>query len=484
MRSPPRIALVGLVGAIVMMIGSGLLVAATAGKFSGDEPAHVGYLLHLRQGGLPSIDTEVPEDPFQPGLQEAIEADFRPTFIHVANNPPFPYAIGLPFGEVTGRAGVDGGVLLGLRLSSVLGAAVAVAFTFLLGREVAHDRQVGVGSACFVALPGVAVVTSVAAVDGPALGATAAVTWALVRFVREPDRPRAWMLGIAAAAASAVRPMSLAYAVLACAIAAAVAIWQHRRALGAAGAVVVRLAAPAVVSTGWFYVLNIVRYGDPTASEALFEKLGLNASDRSFTETLFSQLSLIDPLNYIIVGNHGSDFDPFGSDPWPILGLLASFVVAAAISLIRARAGDRGSLGREALMWFALSALVLLAPVLTSYHYAGGGGLHPRYLLPCLPMLAVGMAVVLRRIHHWVLAAGVALMALTNVDQIHGTAERLRDGAESRPDGVLHGTIAGGSVQTAALVLCAIGAIVCSLGAAQLARVESRRELGRYARRS
>lgn len=35
---------------------------------------------------------------------------------------------------------------------------------------------------------------------------------------------------------------------------------------------------PGVVAWGWFYVLNIVRYGDPTGSDALFEKLGRNAA--------------------------------------------------------------------------------------------------------------------------------------------------------------------------------------------------------------
>ncbi|MEZ5178295.1 MAG: hypothetical protein R2746_08420 [Acidimicrobiales bacterium] len=255
---------------------------------------------------LPSIDTAVPTAGASRELQLALGRPFpfSDPEIHVANNPPFAYLVALPFASATRAAGLPGGAVFGFRLIDLGMATASLVTAYLLGRELGGgDELVGLVTAGLLAgVLSIALVTSLANVGGFALLATTGATWALARYACTRTLPHATALGLWCAAAAAVRPMSAAYAVAAAGLGVLVHLrWRGWR---TAGPVVLRVALPMVVLTGWFYALNTYRYGDPTGSAGLFDKYG-TANGPGFFHQLFSGSSLVQPLDYLLTDVYG-----------------------------------------------------------------------------------------------------------------------------------------------------------------------------------
>lgn len=390
-----------------------------------DESSQVGYLLELRSGNLPGDETPVPTDGRSAELRAAVARPWpfgQPT-IHTARNAPYPYALAILPATLTEQADVRAGPLLGFRLFSVGTMVVAVYTTYRLGRELTGDVWVGLlAGVAFGTNLTIIQMSSMAYLEAAALVATTGVAWFLARFLRTRLPVDATGLGLFGAVAACTRTMSMSYAVGAALL--ALGWWfvvERRDRL----AMTVRLGAPAVLTVGWFYALNQVRYGDPTGASAAYAE---RESTRSFLDVLFSVDSLASPLDYLLVEGPGQRL------PWELsasrqylttVGVVA--LVGLAMVLIARRSSPRGdtdpgrSIAADApapalRSWVALVALSIVPILVSTYHVAAGGASHPRYLSPLLPLIAAALALVLSRLGRVVtLVALIAAFALATV---------------------------------------------------------------------
>jgi len=419
-----RTALIGVIGAVLLLAGGSIYQALITPPYRFiDEQAHAGYVLAVQEGQVPSIDTPIDQAAGGTALRTRLaDEPARRHDLWVANNPPLAYVLAAAPAAATRALGIAGGPLMGLRLLNIAAACAAVALTYLLGRDLSGgDRTIGLVSAALVAAaPHVGFVASLGFTDGFALLATTGVlTWLARACGAGPagwgDRRSVQVLGIWMAVAAAARPMALLLAVAAGLVALGVAWWRRSTpiwwTLG-------WLAVPAAVTSGWFYVLNVVRYGDPTGSDALLEKMGRTPSG-SLWSSLTTKGAWESAFRTIVTRRLEAPLpgDPYG---WYRLALVivVTGVVATAVLVILSAVRNRGTTGTTDLPGTAWAgvALVSLVPVLlVAQHRAGGGAPHPRYLLPMLPVVAAAVALAAVRLTtRW--GAIVLVVALAAVD--------------------------------------------------------------------
>jgi hypothetical protein len=454
-----RVVLVGLAGALMLVVGSGAFLAMGSPPYQQDETSWVGYTLSLREGTLPSLDTPIPEHEGDEALQVRQTRPFTLPWIHVANNPPFTFLVALPFVNLTILMEIESGPLLVMRLLNVAGSALAVGLAFCLGRELSGgSRFAGLTTAGLLAgVIAIPVVSSVAGVDGVALGATTGVTWALARFARSCSLHDAFALGWWLAGAAAVRPMSLVFAGAAGAMALAVGFRRgDRRALVP---LALRLGAPTILLVGWFYVVNLQRYGDFTGSRAIFEKLG-RTGDGNVLGSLAGSESFFKPMTYVLS-------EIYGRNPWweyeglrqYLIPLLAVGIIVAALHLSRGRRKVEGALRpASSTAWLCCAGLVPVPVILTAQHIAGGGAGHARYLLPILPILAAAAAFVGIHLHRWVPVVLVGAYVISMLTRLRA-ARDLRAPADHAPEALSHDLV-GEPFQTAAVAIALLGAFL------------------------
>lgn len=460
-----RAVTLGVAGAILLLGGLACFLALSHQIFLTDESSHVGYTMSLREGVLPSLDTLVPTEGGGPELEQALERPwpFSVPYIHVANNPPFAYAAAIPFTEASARLGMDGKYLFGVRFANLLGGAVAVGLAYLLGRELSSgDRFVGLVTAGLIAGNiGIAVVTSVANIGGPAFAATTGTTWALARFARRRSLPAATHLGLWCAAAAAVRPMSAVFAMGACGIALLIGLRTHGMRI--LGPLLARLAAPAVILTGWFYALNVHRYGDPTGTSGLDVP---GPGTNSHLDLLLSRSSFVDPLHYMLV-------EVYGRNPWwEYAGIHEYLVAAGAVAVVLAaiglavrseRAPREWSTGPRLAVssWVSVALLGIIPALLIVQHMSIGGAGHPRYLMPTLPVLAAATALILSRLSRWLGVLAVVGYAIAALTRVEAASDLYRSGIL----GSRQPTLGGQPFLGLCIVLAVAGAIalICAL---------------------
>jgi hypothetical protein len=474
-KAPPqrRIVVVGLAGALAFIAAVGGYLAMIHGPYQQDESSHVGYALSLRQGELPSIWTPVATEGGGEHLRVALSRPwpFSEPDVHVANNPPFVYLASLPLAELGIRTHVTDATLLVLRLVDLAGAVVAVAVAYLLGRELSGgDRFVGCLTAGLLSsVIAVSLLSSVANLDGPALAATTGVTWMTARFARTRALRDATLLGLWCAGAAAVRPMSLAFA----AVAGAMGLLLGVRARGPSALVplVIRLAGPAVLLTGWFYALNWHRYGDVTGSDALFDKFGLGGG-RSLFELLTSPDVSVEPFAYLVTEVYGRRpwWEYRGPRHYLIAAVAVGVVIAAIVLAARSSRSTRprhDGAGLSLAAWICCAVLALVPIVLTAQHAAGGGAAHARYLLPILPIAAAATALVATRINRWLAVAMVAVCAIAQVTRIRA-AGNIHDAALTLPQ--LRDPLIGQPFLGLSVAVAILGAVVLVASLVRMAK--------------
>jgi hypothetical protein len=433
-----RAGLVGAIGAIALLAGGSWYQATITPPYRFiDEQAHAGYVLELQAGRLPDIDTPIDQDAGGSALRERLAAEpERRRDVWVANNPPLSYVVAAGPAALTRALGVPGGPLLGLRLANVAAAAAAVALTYRLARDLAGgDRAVGlVGAGLVAATPHLGFVAALGFNDGLALLATTGVTVALARLAGaggpiDPVRA-ARHLGLWCAVAAATRPMTLVLAAVAGALGLATAWWRRAAPMGRTAA---WLGGPTLVLAAWWYVLNVVRYGDPTGSSALFDKfgrqpagslwssLGLKGAWESAYRTIFTRRLAVplpdDPRAWyqiaLVVG---------------IAGLAGAVVLVVRSAIANRGRGGAGSGTLPGAAWLACAVLALVPILLTAQHRAGGGAPHPRYLFPALPIFASAVALAAVRLTtRWGGIALVVGLAAISWRQTRASARWLAD---------------------------------------------------------
>jgi hypothetical protein len=417
----------GLVAVALLVMGTGWYQVFAVPPFSLiDEQAHVGYVLELQDGRLPTIDTPIDGADGGSALRErlAFTSD-RYGEVWVANNPPIAYLAATPAATVTRLLDLPGGPLLGLRLTNLAfftAAAIAVA---RLGRRLGGgDPTVGLlAAALFATIPYVGGMSGAGYVDGLALLCTVAMLDVLVAITRSgPTRRQIVVLAIWCALGVGVRPMTAVVAGAAVALALAVGLlrtWRRRAdddddptsSTPPAGVLwsAAVIALPTMVVASWYSVRNQRLYGDPTASERLFGKFG--RTSRPLGEAWHTDV-WVRPLRILL--NRRSPLDEPSSLTWLFrltLGLVVVLVLAtvAVVVVDQVTARRRGAAPRTpALGWLAAVGLSLVVGAVAVQHWLGGGNIHARYLLFGAVVLAVAVALALVRLSaRWV---GVALV--------------------------------------------------------------------------
>ena len=182
--------------------------------------------------------------------------------------------------------------------------------------------------------------------------------------------------------------------------------WRHRI-LRATWVVALGL-GPAVVLFGWFYVRNIVVYGDIGASDALLELFGRRRRG-SVPEILAAGHVWVDIYHALLSPSTLVRI-------WPRLLTVITWVAGAGLVVvaITGRTGDRtptGERGRVDRRGLALCVVSVLLIVLTiAQHVAGGGNGYARYLFPVLGVLATFVVLGLDRLVPRVLPAVVVVL--------------------------------------------------------------------------
>jgi hypothetical protein len=289
--------------------------------------------------------------------------------------------VSLPLVELAIITHVTDGPLLVLRVVNLLGAVAATAVAYLLGRELSGgNRFVGLATAGLVSsVIAISVVSSVAGLDGSALVATTAVSWMTARFARTRAFRDATVLGLCCACAAAVRPMSLAFAAVAAALALIIGLRTHgTRALAP---LTLRLATPTVLLTGWFYAWNWHRFGSFAGPYAEVDTSGVE-SDSLFGLLTGPEVS-VEPFAYLVT-------EVYGRNPWwqynglrhyLITAIAVGVVLAAIVMAARSSGSDRmrpEGAPVSLAAWMCSVALALVPIVLTAYHVSHGGGGHAR----------------------------------------------------------------------------------------------------------
>lgn len=167
-----------------------------------------------------------------------------------------------------------------------------------------------------------------------------------------------------------------------------------------------RLFAPMAVLAGWYYVLNIARYGDPTASGALLDKFYRQPSG-----SLLSKIrdNTIWESAFRTITTRRTDI-PLPHDPvlwFRVAEAVFVLGVAGTVALLVASTGRTAHLPRRVVdavrplprrAWLGVTIVTLVPVLLTAQHTAGGGNPHPRYLLPVIAVPATAVALPLVRL--------------------------------------------------------------------------------------
>ena len=418
-RRPPATVLVGLIAIVVAFIGIGSLHAMQQPPFwATDETAHVGYAHEIASFDLPEIRRypEVPVEAREWQAERSVANDLRYRSVWVANHPPLHYMAIAPLiwvSDATGAA--DGGLTL-MRLANVAFAAIGVVFTFLLASELTRrNHRLALLAAALAALvPQGHAVFSQALNDGLGFAAGTAVVWAGARCLRRIDALSRRDLALLAGTTAVAFGARAATMLVAIAVVGVVALRRFTRpapsvsvqARRAVGVALVGI-GPAVVAFGWFYVRNMMLYGDIGASQYLLDMFG-RARRGSVFDMVVRWSMWSDVYEGLMSPTTRRRIVPPGS---ALITMIAA--VGVAIVFVTGRIGRSGESssadGRaddvqahraSTLRWQIALGLVSvgLIALTIAQHASGGGNAHARYAMPAIGVAAVLLVIGMERI--------------------------------------------------------------------------------------
>jgi len=194
-----------------------------------------------------------------------------------------------------------------------------------------------------------------------------------------------------------------------------------------------RLAAPTVLITGWFYAWNLHRFDSVAGPYELVEEQGV--SGPSLFDLLTGPEVSVQPFAYLVT-------EVYGRSPWweyqglrhYLITAVGAGVVITAI-VLAARSSRSLRPGREEAelslaAWICSAVLALVPIMLTAYHASHGGASHARYLFPILPIVAAATALVASRSSRWLAVAVVGAFAVAQITRIRA-AGNIHDAALS-----------------------------------------------------
>jgi hypothetical protein len=442
---------VGVAGAVALFAGISALYALSDPPFRPrDEQAHLAYAHAIARGQLPEIDTfgRVPESATEWQTQYDNNPDDRYRQVWVANHPPLNYVLLTPSVWLSnGLERPDGGLLFA-RMTNIALASGGLLFTYLFTYELTSgSRRLGVLATAMVALlPNPQVFYAGALNDGLGFATVTLLLWAGARYLRGGHSPQSLaLLSVAVALAAASRATGLLVAL------AVVAVIAGRRFAGASGPLATRLRAtaftgavalaPAAVLSGWFYVRNIVLYGDIGASSFLMDRFSREPRG-SFAEFMFDHQWWSWLYTSIATRPFGLDIMEVGRRVELVVVLATiGLVLAVFVQLRRLRRGQVSGAAAASGPFLPAVALALVATavlmVAMSQHVSSGGLPHLRYLYPSLGALAALVVVGLDRLIPRVLPLAVVVaQAVLLAGLVGPTAEELRSLVTMMPEGL------------------------------------------------
>jgi hypothetical protein len=489
-RRLPTSVIVGLVAIVVTFVGIGALHALQQPPFfPTDETAHVGYAQEVASFRLPQIRDfpEVPVEAWQWQAERSMANDVRYRGVWVANHPPLHYVAVAPLIWASRATGALDGGLISMRFANVAFAAIGVVFTFFLASEITRrNHRLALLAAALAALvPQGHAVFSQALNDGLGFAAGTAVIWAGARCLRRIDALTRWDLALLAGTAVVAFGARAATMLLAVAVVGLVSLRRFTRPAPTARdqlhrAIHVALIGltPAVVVFGWFYVRNIVLYGDVGASQYLLEMFRRERRGSVLDMVLLRPLWL-NVYDWLMSPTTRRRIAPPGSFVVTSIAAVGVGVVLVTGRITRYRAassrGEREVAAQKAesatLRWQISLCLVAagLIALTIAQHASGGGNAHARYAMPAIGAAAVLVVIGMERV--WARWAPLALVgfagwwALVNlpVDVDPQTLIRNRDDGQLPPMPLRVLPLSDGW-RTGAGALIAVGVVV-ALGA-------------------
>ncbi|MCL8025117.1 hypothetical protein [Nocardioides bruguierae] len=369
-----------LLAVLVWLAGAQVALVSSIPSWANDEAPYVGYVAHLAEGRLPTIDSPIVADPgdVPRGARVLLGWDAAHKDTWVANHPPFYVALLVPVWELT-RDDVSH-VVIAMRLVNTAGYGVWVLLVGLLTRALVPRRPAVAALATIVAVtPSLVLRSGFAQSDGWGSAAALLLLLMTVRMLHggpeEVTRRRVVVAALAGTLAAGTRAPGV-LAVAACAIALGLAWLLSRRAARrprylVAAAVVGGVPAAA---TSWWYLRNLSLYGDLTGQGALLEK---------FQRSPVTSLADLGRVP-------GFDEPILAASVAVVVGLLVVPVLAVRrLPLLPGawRAGWRPDPG-----WLLLGSLSLVTFVNTAGFVRDGGGFHDRYTMQVIAFLATPVA--------------------------------------------------------------------------------------------
>ncbi|MER6974085.1 phospholipid carrier-dependent glycosyltransferase [Nocardioides sp. NPDC000445] len=358
-----------------------------------DEGPNAGYAVELASGRLPTIDTPVTTDARRypqvvAGLDTMVDEPHR--HIWTANHPPLYYLMSLPFVAAAGALDAPQVMIVGMRLINAVGSALCVLLVGLIAFEVTRRAAVaflatGTSASCAVLVTAGGHIAN----DGVAVAASSLTLLATIRILNRGLSPgRLTLVALAgAAAAGAKAPGVLTVVLCGAAIALALLLRDHSRrgVIHAVGAAAVATGVPAL-ATGWFYVRNIVLYGDPTASEALLAKFDREPNG-TWWQVVTDGSLWVDWYERLWAPLLAEGYAA-GADVLAVVAVLGLLVLLVRRSTTRPTDEPSSAAG-----WLLLTAHAALVLANLVGFVAGGGNPNDRYLMPLMPLLATVLAV-------------------------------------------------------------------------------------------
>ncbi|MFJ9388212.1 phospholipid carrier-dependent glycosyltransferase [Nocardioides sp. NPDC101246] len=358
-----------------------------------DEGPNAGYAVELASGRLPTIDTPVTTDARRyPQVVEGLGtmADEPHRHIWTANHPPLYYLISLPFVAAAGALDAPQVMIVGMRLINAVASALCVLLVGLIAFEVTRRAAVaflatGISASCAVLVSAGGHIAN----DGVAVAASSLTLLATIRILNRGLSPgRLTLVALAGtAAAGAKAPGVLTVVLCGAAIAVALLLRDHTRRgmVRALAASAVAAGVPAL-ATGWFYVRNIVLYGDPTASHALLDKFDREPNG-TWWQIVTDGSLWVDWYERLWAPLLAEGYAA-GADVLAVVAVLGLLVLLVRRSTTRPTDAPSTRAG-----WLLLTAHAALVLVNLIGFVAAGGNPNDRYLMPLMPLLASVLAV-------------------------------------------------------------------------------------------
>jgi hypothetical protein len=366
-----RAATVGLVSVVLLYVCFGLIHAFMLHIYKpGDEKRHTQYVVVLEsQGRLPTMEET-----------------------RAASHPPLYYAL-VAKTVMRGVESTDGigQQVRWARIISVAFGAIALIYAFLIIRLLlpGHPALAVHATAIMAVIPSYANVSAALGNDSLALASQFAMIYAaLLILLRGPNWPRCLQLGLYLSIVALTRVSGVL--VIPTALLAVVAgAWWHlegsrSRRAGLALLIAGTLLASVVLSSGWFYLRNVLTSGDPTGQAAILDQVR-NHPVRSPLAVIFDASKWLE-LHDETWGRLAGMVRIQGSLLQFARLLTVISLAGAAVSLWRARVWQRIRDWRTPrfFSWVILAGVFASVFLPALVYHARGGGLHQRYLFGAL----------------------------------------------------------------------------------------------------